>query len=726
MTRLVLIIPLGVDNNIFNWGVYIIRNYLKASLPRVDVCIWDLNNDDDIHAIFHKNSLVIEKLKPLFLRFDDCLLYPYIGNILNQKLFNILCYCGGNFFKLEGILNSIPNNFSKTDFTILTDLKIEFEACVENSLMNYSKGAERLIFGLSVYDDTVFGSLYISSLIKRIIKTAPIILGGEAITISKGIELVKKIRWIDGAVVGYGEEVMKRVIVGYEDGIHPRELNIQRLVNITSLGNPQSISTGPLIPPFYNADNENPSIKLVEIDKNYRLHILPQRGCEWGRCTFCKHIDNNYHFYMDNSNIRKEIIIKIEMIKRHDNELKTIDVVIDSESNVPSSIIPIFEALRVADDKIHFNLFWWMRIAQISKELLLYLFSFNGSNIRFHLECGIESLNPTNLRNMCKGTNPLMVLEKLKAIHDVGGQVGGNYFIFFPLENIDNVKAEMYFLSKSLHLLCSKKTSISCTVTYIPNDRDIIFHNQKKYRVVIEPTIDFFLKNIFNLDLPWNMNAVKYSLNYPISAKNLIVKLYFKLFNDFYDYRFRRALYEYYFSRNSFIGKMGLLLEVSFMKLARILRYRMWLGLQLFLKNKSYYQRAKIIEWWAKVEHAKMLGRDESIPIKNKDRHHIDDYQIPEFFLKNKILSKRYAEPAYSNWSLNLNPAELDILRYLYWRRSFQNVLAYFKNKYSKDEVMEIINRHIHLGSIIRYKNILLSIFNDPDYFGIGKNEQFS
>ncbi len=717
MTKLVLIVPLGVDKNIFPWGVHVIKNYLKGSLPRANVDIWDLNHDGDVQEIVQKNSGVIEKFKPLFLRFDEGLLYPYIGNILDQKVFNLLCYWGSQFIKLKQIRNSIPKKIHGADVKKLADLKAEFEACIERSILNYSQGAERLVFGLSVYDDTVFSSLYLASLIKRKNRTAPVILGGDAITIPKGMELVKKLNWIDGAVVGYGEEVMKQVMVGYDEDLHPGEMKIERMINKMSLLCIQSLSSGPLLPSSYRNHPEHLPMGLVEIDDRGRLHVLPQRGCEWGRCAFCTSIDKKYHFHMDEGHLQKEIIKKIEMIKSLDKELAKIDVVIDSDSNEPRSVIPVLEALRANDDRIDFHVFWWMRIAQIGREFLSYLYSLKDSSIRIHVECGIESLNPTSLQNMAKGTDPLMVLEKIKAIQDIGGLVGGNYFHFFPLENVDDVKTEVDYLSKSLHLLCSPKASINCSVTYIPNDRDLIFHNQEKYRVVVRPTVDFFLKHIFNLDLPWNMNAVKYSLKYPRSIRNTIVTLYFRLFNDIFDYRSRKVLIEHDYSYDSFIRKLRRLPNVTLIKLARRFRYRAWLGLQILTRNTSYYQRTELLTWWAQVEHIKRYGRDDSILFEAGDGARSRGDEGHEFDLKNKTLSKRYDGPVPSNWSLDLSLAELDILRYLYWRRSYQNVLVHFKDKYSKEDVVNILYQHIILGSIICYKDILLSVFNDSEYF---------
>ena len=65
---------------------------------------------------------------------------------------------------------------------------------------------------------------------------------------------------------------------------------------------------------------------------------------------------------------------------------------------------------------------------------------------------------------------------------------------------------------------------------------------------------------------------------------------------------------------------------------------------------------------------------------------------------------------------MELNPLELEVLRYLYGPRKSDDVIAKFKVKYSDKAINEILDNHLRLGSIVRHKNKLMSIFHDPGY----------
>ena len=65
---------------------------------------------------------------------------------------------------------------------------------------------------------------------------------------------------------------------------------------------------------------------------------------------------------------------------------------------------------------------------------------------------------------------------------------------------------------------------------------------------------------------------------------------------------------------------------------------------------------------------------------------------------------------------MELNPLELEVLRYLYGPRKYDDVVAEFKMKYSEKAISEILYRHLSLGSILRDKNTFMSIFHDPGY----------
>ena len=96
--------------------------------------------------------------------------------------------------------------------------------------------------------------------------------------------------------------------------------------------------------------------------------------------------------------------------------------------------------------------------------------------------------------------------------------------------------------------------------------------------------------------------------------------------------------------------------------------------------------------------------------------NHSGDSRFPQFYLKDSRLIKKYPWPFREKWSIELNPVELEILRYLYGPAKYDDVVAEFKTKHSEKAIIEILDKHLSLGSILRDKNTLMSIFHDPDY----------
>jgi len=125
---------------------------------------------------------------------------------------------------------------------------------------------------------------------------------------------------------------------------------------------------------------------------------------------------------------------------------------------------------------------------------------------------------------------------------------------------------------------------------------------------------------------------------------------------------------------------------------------------QAVYRDFSYMKRSWIIGnlfWWQKKLHS---------------GNGTGDIHLPQFFLKDSKLIKKYPFPFREDWSMDLNPLELEVLRYLYGPRKAKDVITNFKMKSSDKAINEILDNHLRLGSIIRHKNKLMSIFHDPGY----------
>jgi hypothetical protein len=302
-------------------------------------------------------------------------------------------------------------------------------------------------------------------------------------------------------------------------------------------------------------------------------------------------------------------------------------------------------------------------------------------------------------------------------LKDMGGNMGGrnmggNYFMFFPTETPEDVSTEVYFLGNALHLL---KNCIKFTNGYIASGLDDIANNQEAYGVKIEKSDDFSLQEFFGLKLPWNnLHDVKYSLVRPHSLKNWLVKLYY-----WYLCEIRAKPLVKYSMNNDVEFRVYKKLLNLFKNLAvRLIRtsvkysaYFSFFLLQLAICNFAYLKRVMI---------ALYIDRDRvSFKFKKSQKRgkHGDLMRMrPAFFLSGNVLIRNYPRLFGASWQMTLQKRELEVLRYLYSRKSYDDVRKTFGKTMPENELQSFVERHVSLGSIVRHNNYLLSIFNDPEY----------
>ncbi len=578
----------------------------------------------------------------------------------------------------------------------LEELKQSFEFIIQSKTREHLGGQKRVLFGISIYDITLFESLYLASVIRKIRKGISIIVGGDAVDIPTAKTIVERNKEIDGAVVGFGELILSDIMQSFLNGTEIRDMQFDGLINSKTISRYLSLADIEEIAAQQASIIRDQMPAYVRFDsKKRKIHILARRGCGWGRCTFCRNTVKKTFIDADLAAAKREIKKALDELSVSENFNKPVDFQFSAENNDIGFVINLLNWLssQAQTRKMKFNVWFWMTVRQFSSDVVYKLKGLTSNDdINLDISLAIESLNPVSLRNMRKGITPLQGLKSLKTLHDLGGKNNTLYFIFFPRDDLFGVAKEYYFMRNSLHLISAPRTHLKY-IFYYANHRDTIFRNHKKYGIIIDFHNDFWLKKAFNIDMPMSSTAADYSLMPPSTAEQKIVASWFRLIWKMYITPLQVPR----------IDRFPVVRELfrAFYFLPEILRH---VFTQAVFKDFSYMKRNWIIgnlKYWHKKSHSKN-GRG--------------DNRLPQFFLKDSRLIKKYPFPFREDWSRELNPLELEILRYLYGPRKSDDVIAKFKMHYSDKAINEILENHLRLGSIIRHHNKLMSIFHDPGY----------
>jgi radical SAM superfamily enzyme YgiQ (UPF0313 family) len=727
VSKVFLIIPQGVHDLIYPWGTENLKDFLNHSRSAEEIVTWNLNRDVDLLHLLKRYWPLVGDLRFVLRRMEkDSFVLDMMDKFIPQGTshlaFNILCAVGAGLFdfKSDAITNTLLKAKARKCADELSQMKREFEALIKRKFEFASQGAEKVLIGVSVYDQTILSSLYISKLIKDCRLDASIIFGGDYFKNDLAREVVNKIGWVDGVVVGYGEEVMKEILSRYEAGFDLKEERISGFFNSAFLKDDRSKDNrfDPWIPGFYKEGGPLP-VSYVKDESHYgTLRIMAQRGCGYGLCTFCAILDKDKTFAINLGEVKNDIKrILTEKAVSGKNGFPTYWIWLDSDTNVPKNVMPIIDELKTLEDPEHgYIVYFWMRVSACSREFIRYLRNLRLTRVRTYSELGIESLNPETLKNMAKGSDPLTIVERIKAVHDCGGVVGGNYFMSYPLENVRNVHEEVEVLRKSLHLICTPKTYITPNY-YLATDRDPMNESQEKFKIMTQPIHSSWLKRLFGVDLPLSLFSNSYHLRLGRSWAENVTRFYFN------------SIYRFDVDNDRPIPKRAFPLERAFMALKRLVKWAyvgvnglFCIATQLSIGDLSYWHRFRFLVYLVRTREAFFghIRRREIKDFQELDCDRLGGMEVPKLFISGRTLTKKYPDLFRSKWSFDLAPIEMDLLRYLYWQRSRQNTHREMKTKYPEaDEVAieSLIEKHMKLGSIMAYRNNLVSVANDPEYF---------
>ncbi len=702
--EVVLIVPFGVEDNIFPWGAYSVKEYLGTTFNSIPMSFIDFRNDEYFPELLTRYK---DLLSQIFFTLSIHQINTFFGQINNPYIFLGFVACvGEDFFPLTGQKVN-PSHVSdlqalQKDFNNHLSQKI-------NSLKTRADNVQR-IWGLSVFDRTLFNCLYIARLIKENDPVSSIILGGDYFNFEAATVTIKGTPLVDGIVVGYGEEVMKKIILEIQQGHSISDLQIPGLINRSYLQNQDKpdLFTQICVPPSYKELATKPAISYVNQNKAGVIRVLSQRGCSWGKCSFCTQIDKEMFYPVSVDHIIQEVQ-KILESQNTGTESRTIKISFDSDENSIGMLIQFIKYLdSLESGNTTFDLVLWLQVKMFRKELAEALAAINSQKVRILFKLNFESLNIDTLKNMRKGHSPLQAIEAAKAVQDCGHSFISNYFIHFPLENSANILQEVEILQRAVHLLMPPKGKI-VLFPYESNNRDSIYQNQEKYKIKINRLRgDIFLKTIFGIDLPFSQWVYYYDEKPSFNLERLLAHTYYKALMLQQEINLPGQIASANWGETKMLG---------FARIARFFRLLkssawslLYRSLLLTGKGRALRKRAQLTDHFLKIQEI-------SAPVGASQNAKEASILQSRFYLKDNYLIKEYHIPgATEKWQLEIDPNELKILRHLYWTKKYDDVVKVFKDEIPKAEITRVINRHLERGSLIRFKGLLLSVFNDPDY----------
>lgn len=689
--NVILVQPLGVRDEIFPWGLHFIGDYLSERLSNVTVSPLFLQRDNEFAKLLSGYGKVGESLLSLLSReaqqpfggpggsgaaYDLTVYGAWQGSRLIFRFRDHDCYAPGGF---RTALSQAD------DLDILRRLFLKLLDDRLDDLIRRTKDGLTIV-GMSVYDRTLFFCLSLADRIRNRFPNIKIILGGDYFTFESASVLMRNCSLVDGVVVGYGEEVMRQIVEGLQHGRKVENLFVQGLMNTNSLRRPE-------IPPPIFPDrswvtamaNDKDRLQVINIPSNYiaadksviqfvrfdasqsneqfrTLRVMLQRGCSYGKCTFCTQLDKKLYFRLSHQDILSDLAEKLAGLKGDSPVL----VRFDADEHAPKAMIDIMEffcsdAIR---DDVEIFVRLWFQAKYMGQKIAKPLASLrNKRNVHLIFVMNFETLNPTTLGLMDKGHSALTALFGAKVIQDSGQYFETNYMEYFPGETEADVAEEYQLLHSALHLIAGKVNLFPYSI----NGRDDVYQNPQKYGVRSQAFAkDLWLRDIFGLDLPssiWN-----YGLDL-VEASDTT-----------------RSWQQYLSSRN----------ESTKAKFDEAVHRENAVG---------YLQRSQDFAWLHSVRSRSVLLPP---PISMKI---VKRTGMPA------SIHKDYAASTGAETEVKwLCEEELTFLRFIYQPRTWAEVLDRFYGSVPENTLISFRESNQVFGSIVEHSGLLLSTVNDPGH----------
>jgi hypothetical protein len=564
------------------------------------------------------------------------------------------------------------------------ELKKDFDAYLRRVIeAEASRAGDGMhIWGITSYDHTTFNVLYLAQQVSKIDPKAKIILGGDFWDFHNSRRLIENIDWVDGVVVGYGEQALLEIVDRTAAGEDIRAMAVKGLTNRATMekeAEPDSIfvkfqdirksdaGDGKLqtmnVPEPYTSGASQLPFKLVHRDLHrpnvYR--VLTQRGCSFGGCRFCTQIDRMIHFPFSIQEVTRQLQAELDA----NPPTGPMSISIDNDEMTGPDLLYLVNFFDNLPYELESVVFWYQVKLFNSKIAAGLKKSKNPGVYKFQMNW--ESMNPKTLKFMSKGHDPLKAVEAAKSVQDVGAEFSSNYMCRFPRQDSENVEQESQNLAKAFHLAVNRLTVFS----YSANGRDHISGSPDRYQMdVTRNPASVWSKQTFGVELDISFWQYEWVNNRGTSDRidYLIAKSYGQLFQRMGSYQ---------------ANLLGALNHIP-------------LGLLCLMTGRLAYIKRS----WALFNIIRRRKSDVSFRL---DGNHLK--RTSGIFGLTKKIDTR------------LDDQDVALLRLVYWTTKEAQLLKMLSSHMSEDEALALLDKHEQLGTILRMDGKLISVVSDPGYW---------
>ncbi len=294
------------------------------------------------------------------------------------------------------------------------------------------------LIGLSIhYPIQLYHAILLARLIKELHKDVFIVMGGALITkyVHDLINRKQLCEWIDGYIVGDGEEPLAELI--YQLEYSHNFSNVSNLYFRKEGGGEYTRSNA-----VFHAD---PNYLLEPIFGDIsRYSMLPIRtsyACPWGRCAFCTYRLSHPKF----SQGKPEHIVKIIKNLQQKYNISRFQIIDDF---LLPGFLREFSKILLQENV---NISWYSSLALVSglNESIIQAMARSGC---FQVSIGLESMSPRVLKLIGKPQTPENAKKNLRLLKDAGIKVFLNIIFGFPTETIEEASMTLDFLMNNKDL----------------------------------------------------------------------------------------------------------------------------------------------------------------------------------------------------------------------------------------------------------------------------------
>jgi radical SAM superfamily enzyme YgiQ (UPF0313 family) len=620
----------------------------------------------------------------------------------------VLAHFGPSFFEVahrnETLISPpVANDFCARHKHELKQLQRTFGETLAEKIRHRIEATQAPLrfWGVSCYDYTIFNSLVLARALKRMDPDSAVVFGGEAFDHQTASAVIARAGEVDAIVVGFGEEVLANVVGQYSAGHDVRRLHIDGLVNEESESKQHASESVQHDLAVLDQESESVPLQYVRFAGPNTLRIQTQRGCAWGKCTFCAYLGRNYYAPVSADLLAEQTRSAVEALKSSDRpRWDLFRVLLDSDECKAEHLATVLDNLSELKEHCEvLRVIAWVSVRDVNLTLLRAMANASEVGISVVLRANTESLNLQTLRSMRKGHFPLHALEVYKAAQDCGQRIFTNYFSWYPTETSKSVKDEVCLLKRVAHLLGSDR---GCTAVgaYEANTRDTVSQHASEYEMRFMPaTSSPWMEEAFGLKIPFGIYGVPVKSCFPSNA------------NELASLCFLRSLHWDTTRLPSFV-KNGSRSHNN------IAFWFYWHSHRMFWSLLN-----RVCHLVYRSPYAERLGVLRHF---ETGFHSVDSRATPSSFslveTSNRFeLRKSVQLPgSREEWTRRLDDTEVKVLRYLYWYRKRRDVLLRFRDEMEKSAIESLLDRHLQLGSLVGIGDNLLSVFHDPGWWRDG------